>query len=207
MASTNVTKFAAELKMPAEVLLEQLRTAGVNKRNPDDEITEADKEQLLVALRRMHGGEESSKKKITLTRKQTSEIKQADATGKARTIQVEVRKKRVFVKRDEAAPPEEAAGPSAEELELARRELNLEVVERSIDRSELYVSDEAFFTGTAVEVGPITAVDHRPVGNGAIGPVSRELRRLYLEATHGHMPRYRHWLLSIYQPLHLGRVA
>ncbi len=92
-------------------------------------------------------------------------------------------------------------------MELARRELNLEVIERSIDRSELYVADEAFFTGTAVEVGPITAVDHRPVGAGSIGPVSRELRRLYQEATHGHLPRYRHWLLPIYQPLHLGRVA
>jgi len=86
--------------MPAEVLLEQLRAAGVNKKSPDDPLTETDKEQLLAALRRAHGGEDASKKKITLTRKQTSEIKQADGTGKARTIQVEVRKKRVFVKRD-----------------------------------------------------------------------------------------------------------
>ena len=100
MSSTNVSRFAAELKMPAEVLLEQLRAAGVNKNSPDDPLTETDKEQLLAALRRAHGGEDASKKKITLTRKQTSEIKQADGTGKARTIQVEVRKKRVFVKRD-----------------------------------------------------------------------------------------------------------
>ncbi|HQD81752.1 MAG TPA: translation initiation factor IF-2 associated domain-containing protein, partial [Quisquiliibacterium sp.] len=100
MSSTNVSRFAAELKMPAEVLLEQLRAAGVNKKSPDDPLTETDKEQLLAALRRAHGGEDASKKKITLTRKQTSEIKQADGTGKARTIQVEVRKKRVFVKRD-----------------------------------------------------------------------------------------------------------
>ncbi|MFN0169002.1 MAG: branched-chain amino acid transaminase [Bryobacteraceae bacterium] len=92
-------------------------------------------------------------------------------------------------------------------MELARREMHLEVIERSIDRSELYIADEAFFTGTAVEVGPITAVDHRPIGSGLIGPVSRELRHLYLEATHGHLPRYRHWLLAIYQPFHLGRVA
>ena len=123
MSSTNVEKFAAELKMPAEVLLEQLREAGVKKNSPADTLTEADKEQLLAALRRAHGGDDG-KKKITLTRKQTSEIKQADGTGKARTIQVEVRKKRVFVKRDQAeAAPEvvpEPTGPSEAELEQQR---------------------------------------------------------------------------------------
>ncbi|NBS64402.1 MAG: translation initiation factor IF-2 [Betaproteobacteria bacterium] len=110
MASTNVASFATELKMPVEMLLEQLRSAGVEKASGDDTVTEADKERLLQALRRAHGGAEAPKKKITLTRKQTSEIKQADATGKARTIQVEVRKKRVFVKRDgaEGQAPEPA---------------------------------------------------------------------------------------------------
>ncbi|MCD6675066.1 MAG: translation initiation factor IF-2 [Burkholderiaceae bacterium] len=118
MASTNVAKFAAELKMPAEALLEQLRAAGLGKQSPDDELTEVDKEQLLSALRRAHGSEDGSRRKITLTRKQTSEIKQADATGKARTIQVEVRKKRVFVKRGpgEGAPVEV---PAAEPIEVA----------------------------------------------------------------------------------------
>ncbi len=117
MASTNVAKFAAELKMPAEALLEQLKSAGVTKQSPDDELTETDKEQLLAALRRAHGADEGPKRRITLTRKQTSEIKQADATGKARTIQVEVRKKRVFVKRDtgDAAAVEV---PAAEPLEV-----------------------------------------------------------------------------------------
>ncbi len=113
MASTNVETFAAELKVPAEVLLEQLKAAGVSKSSAADSLTEADKEQLLTALRAAHGGGEG-KKKITVVRKQTSEIKQADATGKARTIQVEVRKKRVFVKRDapEAVPvPEPVAVP------------------------------------------------------------------------------------------------
>jgi translation initiation factor IF-2 len=118
MASTNVAKFAAELKMPAEALLEQLRAAGLGKQSPDDELTEVDKEQLLSALRRAHGSEDGSRRKITLTRKQTSEIKQADATGKARTIQVEVRKKRVFVKRGpgDGAPVEV---PAAEPVEVA----------------------------------------------------------------------------------------
>ena len=111
MASTNVANFAAELKMPAEALLEQLKAAGVDKRSPDDALTETDKEQLLVALRRAHGADDAPKRKITLTRKQTSEIKQADSSGKARTIQVEVRKKRVFVKREagDQAPVEGGA--------------------------------------------------------------------------------------------------
>ena len=100
MANTKVLTFAAELNMPAQALLEQLRAAGVDKRSVDDELTASDKEQLLHSLRRAHGTDDAPKRKITLTRKQTSEIKQADATGKARTIQVEVRKKRVFVKRD-----------------------------------------------------------------------------------------------------------
>jgi len=100
MASTNVSSFAAELKVPAEVLLEQLRSAGVDKASASDTLTESDKAQLLSALRRAHGADEGTKKKITVVRKQTSEIKQADATGRARTIQVEVRKKRVFVQRE-----------------------------------------------------------------------------------------------------------
>jgi translation initiation factor IF-2 len=109
MASTNVSNFAAELKVPAEVLLEQLRAAGVEKRSADDTLTESDKAQLLTALRRAHGADDSQKKKITVVRKQTSEIKQADATGRARTIQVEVRKKRVFMQRDNEVPEAQAA--------------------------------------------------------------------------------------------------
>ncbi len=129
MASTNVASFATELKMPVEMLLEQLRSAGVEKISGDDTVTEADKERLLQALRRAHGGAEAPKKKITLTRKQTSEIKQADATGKARTIQVEVRKKRVFVKRDgaegqapEAAVPATPVAIDEEQLRLREEE-------------------------------------------------------------------------------------
>jgi branched-chain amino acid aminotransferase len=84
-------------------------------------------------------------------------------------------------------------------IELARRELLLDVVERSIARSELYVADEMFFTGTAVEVAPITRVDHRPVGTGAIGPITARLRRAYHEATRGHLAAYRKWLTPVYQ--------
>ncbi len=99
MSSNTVAQFATELKLPANVLLEQLRAAGVSIKSVDDAITESDKAQLLDSLRRAHGASED-RKKITVMRKQTSEIKQSDATGKARTIQVEVRKKRVFIKRD-----------------------------------------------------------------------------------------------------------
>jgi translation initiation factor IF-2 len=116
MAKSNVTQFAAELKLPVGLLLEQLQAAGVKKKAGDDAITEQDKTRLLDYLREMHGNKEE-KKKITLTRKQTTEIKKADATGKARTIQVEVRKKRTFVKVDkhaEAAPePAKAVAPAA----------------------------------------------------------------------------------------------
>ncbi|MBA3973753.1 MAG: branched chain amino acid aminotransferase [Candidatus Solibacter sp.] len=80
-------------------------------------------------------------------------------------------------------------------MQLARREMRLEVVERSIDRSEMYVCDELFFTGTAVEVGPITQVDHRPVGDGTIGKTTARLRQLYADAVRGGMDSYQHWLL------------
>lgn len=144
MAADNVEKFAAELKLPVETLLEQLRTAGVAKKSADDRLSESDKEQLLTALRKAHGGEEAPRKKITITKRQTSEIKQADGSGKSRTIQVEVRKKRVFVKRDTAeggeaqeAAPTESAAPVVSEQEFAQREAE------SRRQSELLARQEA----------------------------------------------------------------
>jgi translation initiation factor IF-2 len=99
MALMTVSEFATELKMPAPDLLDQLAKAGVEKQAPSDMMSEQDKTRLLDYLRKSHG-EPASKSKITLTRKQTTEIKSSDAAGRSRTIQVEVRKKRVFVKRD-----------------------------------------------------------------------------------------------------------
>jgi len=123
MAVTTVAQFAAELNRPATTLLEQLQSAGVVKQSAEDVLTEGDKERLLTFLRSSHGTAGAERKKITLTRKSTSEIKQADASGRARTIQVEVRKKRVFVKRDEGAGLVEApAAPTIDEEELRRRE-------------------------------------------------------------------------------------
>jgi translation initiation factor IF-2 len=121
MAVTTVAQLAAELNRPAATLLDQLQSAGMQKATPEDVLTEADKERLLEHLRTAHGSAAGAdRKKITLTRKSTTEIKQADASGKARTIQVEVKKKRVFVKRDDAS--DDAAQTAQEEAELARRE-------------------------------------------------------------------------------------
>ena len=129
MTRTTVAEFANELKKSTETLLEQLRSAGVPKADAADVLTDADKQKLLGYLQASHGTGSPERKKITLVKKSTSEIKQADATGKARTIQVEVRKKRTFIQRDE---PEEVSKPEAEvsaptaplidDAELARRE-------------------------------------------------------------------------------------
>ncbi|MFM0506248.1 translation initiation factor IF-2 [Paraburkholderia sp. RL17-373-BIF-A] len=127
MASNNVAQFAAELKMPAGVLLEQLQAAGVTKASEDDRLSETDKARLLDHLRKSHGSTDADKRKITLTKRHTSEIKQSDATGKARTIQVEVRKKRTFVRRDETSAENgdasnHVAEADVDDLELQRRE-------------------------------------------------------------------------------------
>ncbi|HVS25862.1 MAG TPA: translation initiation factor IF-2 [Burkholderiales bacterium] len=122
MAQMNVEQFARELKLDPSRLIEQLQAAGVDKQQAEDLLTEQDKTQLLEYLHRMHGAKDQ-KKKITLTRRQTSEIKKADSTGKARTIQVEVRKKRVFVKRDESAEGEgHDAAPMLDAEQVALRE-------------------------------------------------------------------------------------
>ncbi len=100
MKKTTVLEFAEELKMPADALLEQLNKAGVKKSTSEDTLSAADKNGLLEFLRASHGEAKASSNRVTLTRKSTSAIKAQDATGKTRTVQVEVRKKRVLVKRD-----------------------------------------------------------------------------------------------------------
>ena len=131
MTSTTVAELAAELNKPTSTLLEQLSAAGVPKTEGTDPVTESDKQKLLGHLKASHGTAGGERKKITLVKKSTSEIKQADATGRARTIQVEVRKKRTFIKRDDdvVATPEPvdepkkiAAAPAIDAAELARRE-------------------------------------------------------------------------------------
>jgi branched-chain amino acid aminotransferase len=84
-------------------------------------------------------------------------------------------------------------------ITLAQRELGLQVLERAIDRSELYVCEELFFTGTAVGIAPVVRVDHRPVKDGAIGAVTREVQQTYFGATRGHLRSYLKWLVPVYQ--------
>ncbi|MYM65636.1 translation initiation factor IF-2 [Pseudoduganella sp. FT55W] len=139
MASNNVAQFATELKMPADLLLTQLRSAGVEKSSASDPLSKEDKDKLLDHLRRTHGAGAEEKKKITLTRKETTEIKQADANGKARTIQVAVKKTRTFVQRDEplTTTPAAPAAPVIDAAEVARRE------EEARKQAELIARQEA----------------------------------------------------------------
>ena len=127
-STTTVAEFAAELNKPTATLIEQLTSAGVAKAAASDHLSEADKQKLLSYLQASHGTASAERKKITLVKKSTTEIKQADSTGRARTIQVEVRKKRTFVKREDGSDaavedvvvaPQE---PVVDNSELLRRE-------------------------------------------------------------------------------------
>ena len=108
----------------------------------------------------------------------------------------------LFVVRDGVAltPPvsdDLLEGVTRKALREMLRNEGIPVVERSIDRSELYVADEALLCGTGVQVSPVIEVDHRPVGSGEIGPISRLIRDRYFEAVRGRLPEYRHWLTPI----------
>ena len=131
-STTTVAQFAAELNKSPATLIEQLTSAGVSKAQANDPLSEADKQKLLGYLQASHGTATTERKKITLVKKSTTEIKQADSTGRARTIQVEVRKKRTFVKREDGSelPADEPhvevtaapAAPVVDDSELIKRE-------------------------------------------------------------------------------------
>ncbi|MES2878327.1 MAG: translation initiation factor IF-2 [Pseudomonadota bacterium] len=132
MSSTTVAEFATELKKSTDTLLEQLKSAGVAKSAASDKLTDADKQLLLSHLHASHGTSSPERKKITLVKKSTSEIKQADSSGKVRTIPVVMHKKRTFVRREdgvevavdapEAVEHEVETAPLIDNAELARRE-------------------------------------------------------------------------------------
>jgi branched-chain amino acid aminotransferase len=82
-------------------------------------------------------------------------------------------------------------------MEIAA-ELGIPVVERSIDRSEVYIADEAFFCGTGAQISPIIEVDHRPVGSGAVGPITGQIKDRYFDIVRGNVPAYGHWLTPVY---------
>ncbi|OZA29834.1 MAG: translation initiation factor IF-2, partial [Hydrogenophilales bacterium 17-61-9] len=172
----NVEQFAQELKLPPELLLEQLKAAGVSKNDVVDSVTEADKAHLLDYLRKMHGGgAETGKTKITITRKQTGEIRKTDSTGKSRTIQVEVRKSRTFVKRDASAPtaearpvaesgPETPSAPEFEEQIQPEIEAKIEAptpepVAEPVAAEPVEVKPEPVIAETPAVVAPVPATE------------------------------------------------
>ena len=182
MSSNTVAQFAIELKMPPNVLLEQLRGAGVDLKSVDDNVTDGDKARLLESLRRSHGATEG--KKITLTRRQTTEIRQADGSGKSRTIQVEVRKKRVFVKRDtpettDAAPvaavPVEPAVPAADVSALATpsvAEQTPDIPQTTAQTPDVAVSAQTAEAAAPAEITPTETVAAAPASEPAAEPVA-----------------------------------
>jgi branched-chain amino acid aminotransferase len=84
-------------------------------------------------------------------------------------------------------------------IELAREELNLTVLERQVDRTEVYLCDELFLTGTAAQITAVTRVDHRLVGNGKMGPITTRLYNLFQDILRGRVPKYHHWLTPVYK--------
>jgi branched-chain amino acid aminotransferase len=88
---------------------------------------------------------------------------------------------------------------------LLRDDLGIEVVERSIDRTEIYLAEEVFFCGTGVQIAAITKVDHRPIGTGQMGRNTRELRRLYFDVVRGRVEKYREFCKPVYQKSEAAR--
>jgi branched-chain amino acid aminotransferase len=83
-------------------------------------------------------------------------------------------------------------------IELAHQELGIDVVERLVDRTEVYLASEVFMTGTAAQIAAVTHVDHRPVGEGKMGPITARIRELFADAVRGRLPKYRHWIVGVY---------
>ncbi len=173
MGQTSVLQFASELGLPAELLLEQLKSAGVSKVASSDQLTEQDKTLLLDYLRKEHGGQ-APKNKITLTRKQNTEIKKTDSSGKARTIQVEVRKKRVLVRNEESATEQEL--PPAEVIEEVAVVAEVEVVATPEIIEELPVAADAEVTALP------EVVDELPVTAEAAAPAKKSVKPSLLSA-------------------------
>jgi len=133
MGKMNVAQFAGELGLPVELLLEQLQSAGVSKQKETDTISEQDKSQLLEHLRGAHG---AAKNKITLVRRETTAIKKADGTGKSRTIQVEVRKKRTVAPAASQTAEAPAAAPVVEQAPVVEEAKPVKPVKKGLDENE-----------------------------------------------------------------------
>jgi len=195
MTNTTVADFASELKTPLHTLLEQLGAAGVPKSSATDTLTEADKVKLRDHLKASHGEAASARKKITLTRRTTSEIRQADATGKIRAVQVEVRKKRTLVQREEegakpAAKPAPAPVPAAEQpmpakpviddAERARREQEARRQSDLLRRQEQEAAEKRRQKAEAEALekqAPKTEKETAPADQAAEKPVAKTARK------------------------------
>ena len=182
MAVTTVAQFAAELNRPAGTLLEQLQSAGVAKRSPDDALTDSDKKRLLEFLRTAHGTTSTERPKISITRKSTSEIKQADASGKSRSITVQTKKVRTFVKRDDVpAGVEEVNTAAAEDAELQRREDEANAQADQLRRQEEELAEQARARAErervereAAEAAAKAAVDTKAAADAAAAQAAAE---------------------------------
>ena len=183
MAQTNVTQFAKELGVPAAMLLEQLHAAGVGRALVEDTpLSEQDKTQLLEYLQRVHGTKES-KNKITLTRKQTSEIKKADATGRSRTIQVEVRKKRVFVKREAtAASGEVEAVPAAPTFDVDQTALREEEARKQAELISRQAAEAAAKTERDRKRKPVEEREVREAPPPVVAPTESKAPQVEAQA-------------------------
>ncbi|MFY9259902.1 MAG: translation initiation factor IF-2 [Gallionella sp.] len=172
MGTINVAQFAAELGMPVALLLEQLHSAGVTKQRDVDVISETDKAQLLTHLRQAHGTDAAAKK-VTLARRETSEIKKSDSTGRPRTIQVEVRKRRVVAPEVSAPPPQAIPRPAvqtssvldARQLAIREQEarLHAELAERQAAELQARKLRNKGKVGDAAEVVEVAAPIAVPV--------------------------------------------
>ncbi len=89
-------------------------------------------------------------------------------------------------------------------IDLLRNELGVEVVERDIDRTEVYIADEIFLCGTGVQIAAVTKVEHRPIGTGSMGVITRQVRDLFFDVANGRVPKYRDWLTPVYVPEHIS---
>ncbi len=175
----NVEQFAQELKLPPQLLLEQLKAAGVSKNDVVDSVTEADKSHLLDYLRKVHGGgAETGKTKITITRKQTGEIRKTDSTGKSRTITVETRKSRTYVKRDPAALAAEAQAAVESAVEVQPAPAPVEAAPTAVEpKFEAPISEPVAEAIAEVAVAP------EPVAVEPVAPAPAATETVAAEAT------------------------
>lgn len=90
-------------------------------------------------------------------------------------------------------------------IDLLRDELGVEVVEREIDRTEIYLAEEIFICGTGVQIAAVTQVEHRKVGTGSMGAITQQLRSLFFDVVSGRVPKYRDWLTPVYIPEQIGK--